>query len=210
MEVLEGQALFREGQAVLAGEVVISGVVDLKEPQYATVDAGQRLVHARGNVWASTYRTLEACIPLEADTKVYTGEEETVWSLTILGRTVNFFGKGSISTAGYDKMTTTHILTLPGGREMPLALVKTEYRAYETQPAAIQTAAAQALLEERLLERLEELIGEDGSVLSTSFSVREDGGLLTVTLKAQCREQIGREVTFAGQVGEIIPGTQEG
>ena len=210
VEVLEGQALFQEGQAVLAGEVVISGVVDLKEPKYATVDAGQRLVHARGNVWASTYRTLEACIPLEADTKVYTGEEETAWSLTILGHTVNFFGKGSISTAGYDKMTTTHILTLPGGREMPLALVKTEYRAYETQPAAIQTAAAQALLEERLLERLEELIGEDGSVLSTSFSVQEGSGLLTVTLKAQCREQIGREVTFAGQVGEIIPGTQDG
>ena len=210
VEVLEGQALFQEGQAVLAGEVVISGVVDLKEPQYATVDAGQRLVHARGNVWASTYRTLEACIPLEADTKVYTGEGETTWALTVLGHTFNFFGKGSISTAGYDKMTTTHILTLPGGREMPLALTETEYRAYETQSAAIETAAAQALLEERLLERLEELIGEDGSVLSTAFSVREGDGLLTVTLKARCREQIGREVTFAGQVGEIIPGTQTG
>ena len=210
VEVLEGQALFREGQAVLAGEVVISGVVDLKEPQYATVDAGQRLVHARGNVWASTYRTLSACIPLEADAKAYTGEEETVWGLTVLGHTFNFFGKGSISTAGYDKMTTTHILTLPGGREMPLALTETEYRAYETQSAAIETAAAQALLEERLLERLEELIGEDGSVLSTVFSVREGDGLLTVTLKARCREQIGREVTFAGQVGEIIPGTQTG
>lgn len=210
VEVLEGQALFQEGQAVLAGEVVISGVVDLKEPQYATVDAGQRLVHARGTVWASTYRTLEACIPLEAQTKVYTGEEETAWSLVILGHTFNFFGKGSISTVGYDKMTTTHILALPGGREMPLALVKTEYRAYETQSAAIQTAAAQALLEERLLARLKECIGEDGSVLSTAFSVREGGGLLTVTMKAQCREQIGREVTFAGQVGEIIPGTQEG
>ena len=210
VEVLEGQALFREGQAVLAGEVVISGVVDLKEPQYATVDAGQRLVHARGNVWASTYRTLSACIPLEADAKAYTGEEETVWGLTVLGHTFNFFGKGSISAAGYDKMTTTHILTLPGGREMPLALTETEYRAYETQSAAIETAAAQALLEERLLERLEELIGEDGSVLSTAFSVREGDGLLTVTLKARCREQIGREVTFAGQVGEIIPGTQTG
>ena len=208
VEVLEGQALFREGQAVLAGEVVISGVVDLKEPQYATVDAGQRLVHARGNVWASTYRTLSACIPLEADAKAYTGEEETVWGLTVLGHTFNFFGKGSISTAGYDKMTTTHILTLPGGREMPLALTETEYRAYETQSAAIETAAAQALLEERLLERLEELIGEDGSVLSTAFSVREGDGLLTVTLKAQCREQIGRESVFDGRVGEILPGTQ--
>ena len=126
VEVLEGQALFREGQAVLAGEVVISGVVDLKEPQYATVDAGQRLVHARGNVWASTYRTLEACIPLEAQTKVYTGEGETAWALTVLGHTFNFFGKGTISAAGYDKITTTHILTLPGGREMPLALTETE------------------------------------------------------------------------------------
>ena len=107
-------------------------------------------------------------------------------------------------------MTTTNILTLPGGREMPLALVKTEYRAYETQSAAIQTDAAQALLEDRLLERLEGLIGDDGGVLSTTFSVREGDGLLTVTLKARCREQIGREVTFAGQVGEIIPGTQTG
>ena len=47
-------------------------------------------------------------------------------------------------------------------------------------------------------------------MLSTVFSVREGDGLLTVTLKARCREQIGREVTFAGQVGEIIPGTQTG
>ena len=210
VEVLEGQALFQEGQAVLAGEIVISGAVDLKEPMYATVDAGQRLVHARGTLWASTYRTLQACIPLEAQIKVYTGAEEETWSLTVLGHTLNFFGKGSISTAGYDKMTTTHILTLPGGREMPLALVKTEYRAYETTTAAIQTDAAQAMLEERLLERLEEIIGAEGSVLSTAFSVRENSGLLTVTLKAQCREQIGREVTFAGQVGEIIPGTQSG
>ena len=208
VEVLEGQALFQEGQAVLAGEIVISGVVDLKEPLYATVDAGQRLVHARGNLWATTYRTLSGCIPLEARVKVYTGASERTWSLTVLGHTLNFFGKGSISTAGYDKMTTTHILTLPGGREMPLALVETEYRAYETTAAAIQTGAAQAMLEEQLLGRLEELIGEEGSVLSTSFSVREEGGMLTVTLKARCREQIGREVTFDGQVGEIIPGTQ--
>ena len=208
VEVLEGQALFREGQAVLAGEVVISGVVDLKEPRYATVDAGQRLVRARGSVWASTNRTLEARIPLEAQSKVYTGETETRWSLAALGHTFNFFGKGSISTSGYDKMTTTHILTLPGGREMPLALVETEYRAYQLRPAAIQLTAARSLLEDRLLERLDEVIGADGSVLSTAFSVREEGGMLAVTLKARCREQIGREVTFDGQVGEIIPGAQ--
>lgn len=208
VEVLEGQALFREGQAVLAGEIVISGAVDLKEPQYAAVDAGQRLVHARGEVWAVTHRTLAACIPLEAQVKVYTGEEERRWSLSLLGRSVNFFGKASISSSGYDKMTTTHILTLPGGREMPLVLVETEYRAYETAAAPVRADAARAMLEERLLERLTALIGAEGSVLSTAFSAEEEDGMLTVTLTAQCREQIGRESVFDGRVGEILPGTQ--
>ena len=208
VEVLEGQALFREGQAVLAGEIVISGAVDLKEPQYAAVDAGQRLVHARGEVWAVTHRTLAACIPLEAQVKVYTGEEERNWSLSLLGRSVNFFGKASISSSGYDKMTTTHILTLPGGREMPLVLVETEYRAYETAAAPVRADAARAMLEERLLERLTALIGAESSVLSTAFSAEEEDGMLTVTLTAQCREQIGREAVFDGRVGEILPGTQ--
>ena len=208
VEVLEGQALFREGQAVLAGEIVISGAVDLKEPQYAAVDAGQRLVHARGEVWAVTHRTLAACIPLEAQVKVYTGEEERRWSLSLLGRSVNFFGKASISSSGYDKMTTTHILTLPGGREVPLVLVETEYRAYETAAAPVRADAARAMLEERLLERLTALIGAEGSVLSTAFSAEEEDGMLTVTLTAQCREQIGREAVFDGRVGEILPGTQ--
>lgn len=210
LEVLDGQAVFREGEAVLRGEVVISGTMDLREPEYSAVDAGQRLVHARGNVWARTYRTLTAQIPLEAQVKRYTGEEETQWSLLVLGRTVNFFGRGGVFSEGYDKIVETHPLTLPGGRVMPLALRRTEYRAYVTEPAALNAGAARSMLEERLLERLDALIGEDGEVLDTVFTVREEDGMLAVTLRAECREQIGREVPFAGSVGELIPGTSSG
>ena len=105
-------------------------------------------------------------------------------------------------------MTTTHILPLPGGREMPLVLVETEYRAYETAAAPVRADAARAMLEEGLGERLTALIGAEGSVLSTAFSAEEEDGMLTVTLTAQCREQIGREAVFDGRVGEILPGTQ--
>lgn len=201
MEVLDGQSAFQEGDAVLQGEVVISGVVDLKEPQYATVDAGQRLVHARGNVWARTFRTLSAEIPLEARVKQYTGRTATSWDLVALGRTVNFFGGASNFLSGYDKMTTTHSLTLPGGRVMPLALRKTEYREYETATAALRPGAAREMLEQSLLERLARLVGEDGEILTTAFQAREEDGVLVVTLKAECREQIGREVAFEGSVG---------
>ena len=48
-------------------------------------------------------------------------------------------------------------------------------------------------------------MGEDGEVVQVSFAAREAEGILTVTAKAECREQIGREVTFEGTVGETTP-----
>lgn len=205
MEVLEGQPNFQEGDAVLSGEVVISGIVDLKEPMYATVDAGQRTVHARGNVWARTWRVLEAEIPLEAPVKSYTGEKVVSWTLVVLGRSMNIFGKGGISQPGYDKITTTHTLTLPGGQAMPLSLRRTECRAYETVSAPLDWAAAEDMLKERLAARLKALAGEDGEIVETEYTAREADGMLIVTLKAECREQIGRERPFAGRVGDTTP-----
>ena len=55
-------------------------------------------------------------------------------------------------------------------------------------------AAAQVLLEQRLEERLTQLIGEDGTVQSLQFAAQVENGLLQVTLVAECREEIGREV----------------
>lgn len=206
MEVLEGQPLFQEGDTVLAGEILISGVIDVPEPQYADTDLGTRITHAMGNVWARTWRTMEARIPLEAQVKRYTGEEVTRYSLGILDRRLNFYGNSGISLDKYDKITSSHSLTLPGGRVMPLVLRVERYRGYATEPVALDAEAARTLLEERLLERLDGLVGEDGEVLRTDFTVREENGILVVTLLAECREQIGRVVEFEGQVGHILPG----
>ena len=45
-----------------------------------------------------------------------------------------------------------------------------------------------------------------GEVLHTDLVTREEGGRLTVTLLAECREEIGRTVKREGDVGRI-PGT---
>ena len=66
-------------------------------------------------------------------------------------------------------------------------------RAYEISAVGVDRDAAQALLEDQLLKQLEQKIGEDGEVLSTQFSVRENGQMLEVSLRAECREEIGRE-----------------
>ena len=47
-----------------------------------------------------------------------------------------------------------------------------------------------------------ETVGADGQVLSTQYSARVHGGMLEVTLTAECREEIGTEVPG----GREIPG----
>lgn len=206
IEALEGISCFKEGDAVMAGEVLISGIVDIQEPAWSETDLGVRVVHAMGSVWARTFRTLQAEIPLEAQVKQYTGERETRISLSIFGARLNFYGNSGISMDKYDKITNTHSLTLPGGQVMPLALVAETCRGYETTAVPLDQVAAEDLLRDSLERRLLDLIGAEGSVVKTDYAARVESGVLVVTLTAECEEQIGRVVEFEGALGVNPPG----
>ena len=62
-----------------------------------------------------------------------------------------------------------------------------------SRPSRKRRTAAQTLLENSLKKELERLIGEGGQVLSVHTAARAAGGLLNVTLTAECEEEIGQE-----------------
>lgn len=189
-----GDAVVQEGDIVAAGETLISGLVTLEPPLYSDLPNRYYQIHARGRVWARTWRTVTAVIPLEAAVKTAAGEDRHTWSLDFMGRRVEIFGNSSISYPVYDKITTVRPLTLPGGVVLPLSLQTEQYRAWELETAEVDLTAAQTLLEEQLARRLAHLVGEDGAVETVAFTSRVESGLLQVTAQAQCREEIGIEV----------------
>ena len=202
LEVMSGQAVVQEGDTVVKGEMIISGVIDLQEPRYSEADFGTLTVRAAGRVYARTWHVLSAVIPLETDVKEYTGEEFSRWSLTIFDHRLQFYKNGGISYDRYDKIKNTKILTLPGGREMPLALTKETMREYDVCTVPINVDAGEELLRARLEERLTELLKPNGGeIRKTEFTAVRKDGLLTVTLIAECSEEIGKTMEFEGEVG---------
>ena len=199
-----GDSLVEPGDTVAAGDVLISGTVTLEPPLYSDAPERYYQVHARGRVWARTWRTLTAAIPLEAQVKEYTGREKSAWAVQLFGRRVEIFGTTSISWSEYDKITTVRQAALPSGDPLPLSLVRETAREYVPRTVQVDREAARALLEEELLARLEEQIGPDGTVSAYQCTARETGGRLEVTLTAECREEICAE-----QPGRPLPPSGE-
>ena len=193
VEPEQGDAVVEEGNVVAKGDVLISGIVTMEPPKYSALPNRYYQTHARGRVWARTWRFLTAAIPLETEVKDYTGAEKSVWSVNIFGQRIKIFGNTSISWSRYDKMTTVRQAALPGGEALPLSLSCETVREYTARTVEVDRDAAQALLEEQLNTQLAALIGEDGQVENTQFSARVSGGRLEVTLTAQCLEEIGEE-----------------
>lgn len=190
VQATRGQQLVEKGNTVAAGDTLIGSWVDFVEPEGSTIDMGGMTVRATGKVWARTWHTLKASLPLTAGAKEYTGREKTRWSVEILGRTAKISPGGGISYERYDKITKYHTPALPGDRVLPISLRREVCREYTLTEAPIDGSKGEVILRNALEERLAAL-AEQGEVLKTDWSVQEQNGLLVVTLLAECEQEIG-------------------
>lgn len=190
VQATRGQQLVEKGDTVAAGDTLIGSWVDFVEPEGSAIDLGGMTVRATGKVWARTWHTLRASIPLNASAKEYTGRERTHWSLEILGRNVKIFPGGGISYERYDKITKYHTPALPDGRELPISLRREVCREYTMAESPIDVEKGEVILRAALEEQLAARV-DKGDVLKTDWSVQEQNGLLVATLLAECEQEIG-------------------
>ena len=129
--------------------------------------------------------------------------EKTALSVIFGKKRVKFYGNSSIEGRNYDKITNTEFLTL-ADYALPIGLTTITLREYTLEETSLDTEDASARLEQALMCRLEQVMAaHDGTVLRTDVVTRVYDGKLTVTLLAECEEQIGKTVVRPGETGRI-------
>ncbi|MBQ7801806.1 MAG: sporulation protein YqfD [Oscillospiraceae bacterium] len=177
----KGNLLCTVGQAVQAGEVLISGFTDCGLTVTAT--------RAEGEILAQTRRTLTTVTPSEHLIRCEEQSQRTKYSLILGKKRINFYKGSGIWDATCGKMYTEYHLTLPGGFQLPVTLVKEVYTSYDL--SASETEEAEARLAEFAEEHLRQVMVA-GTIVSADHVLTAEDGLYRLTGDYACIEMIGK------------------
>ena len=120
-----GNVLCKVGQAVKAGQVLVSGYTDCGISIKATA--------AEAEVYAQTKHSLEVKSPLNRIVRQQQTKKKTNYSIIIGKKLIKLYKDSGISDTGCVKIYSEQYLTLPGGFQLPIALVSEEQIAYTTE-----------------------------------------------------------------------------
>ncbi|MBR3640869.1 MAG: sporulation protein YqfD [Oscillibacter sp.] len=186
VRTLSGKAAVAAGSSVTRGQLLISGVRD-------TETFGSRLLRGCGSVEGRTWYRLTTNVPLRASALRETGRTFTGYSLVFGTHRIKFFSNSSIAGEKCDKITKRTPLTV-FSVPLPLAVEKEQYRFFETETTEISEKEAQARAEDILSAILRDEVTPFGEIEKTETTARRRGDVLTVTLTAECREELGVSV----------------
>ena len=108
-----------------------------------------------------------------------------------MGQRMKFYQNSSVPYEKYDIITHLRSWTPVEGKTLPILWETTTYREYTLTERQLDPGQAEQLLRDALEESLLASL-DQGKVLQKDFTVSREGDVLSVTLLAQCDEQIGR------------------
>ena len=181
--VIKGNAICTVGQAVKAGQKLISG--------YTDCGLSIRACRAEGEVFARTERAVSVVALSEYNLQTPKNMELRKYSVVIGKKRINLYKDSGILESTCDKMVLENCLTLPGGFILPVTLV-TEVWSYNDQSI---TAVDPNLLSVQLGEFASAYVNGQmiaGRILSVDETVATEDGIISLEGKYACHEMIGR------------------
>ena len=182
MRVYQGAPLVTVGDAVVAGETLVSG-------EMPSEVGDTRYVRASAEIRARTWYEMSASAPLE-----YSGLEQsdcrTRWALVIGDKRINFYLGSTQTPTGCGKIITEYPLAWEGVFTLPVTLVREQTLEYDSAAAAEDEEELSGRLEAVLRSTLERELSGRGEILDAQFTSSASDGRLVVTMRAECMEDI--------------------
>lgn len=182
--VASGNPLCVEGQAVRAGEVLVSGYTDCGIKIQAT--------RAKAEIFAQTLRQLTVKTPLDYKQKGDLYQTSLKFSLILGKKRINFSKDSGISPPTCDKMYSQYYCVLPGGFQLPIAVAVEQcyFRKTDTITAASQISqvCAEEFVQDYLVEQM-----LCGKILGKLEQAEVVDRVYTLKGSYVCLEMIGRE-----------------
>lgn len=166
-DALSGSSSVAKGDTVIKGQLLVSAFVEKRT-------GGYLLKGARGNVWAITKRSYVVTVPLEYNEKRYTGNSQTSYTFSFLGREIgvnNLFNHKYESADSYEYVENLNLLgkiVLPVQMKRQTVSEYTVGKVRRTEKEALQKA--QKMAKERLGEDSPDFVLAD---ISESYTVED-------------------------------------
>lgn len=181
--VTKGTQICTVGQAVRAGQVLVSGYTDCG----ICIQAGP----SEGEIYAQTERSVRSVIPLQRQNQTAKGAEDKKYALIIGKKRINFYKGSGISGTTCDKMYEEYYITLPGGFALPVSIMVETVRYCETAETEWSEEAALSASDEFHRRYLKSIMAA-GSILDGEQRHTCLNGLLILEGNYACEEMIGQ------------------
>lgn len=180
--VTRGNGLVTPGQAVQAGQTLISGYTDCGISIEAT--------RAEGEILAQTSRALTVKTLSQRQVRACEQEKNVNYSLIIGKKRINFFKGSGISEGSCVKMYSKYVLTLPGGFQLPVALIKETVVACDLKVSEVEEETVKTELSDfaEKYMRSQMIAG----TITERFETLQKTDAYCMTGRYACQEMIGR------------------
>ena len=181
--VERGSGMCRVGEAVKAGQVLISGYTDCGLSIQAT--------QASGEVYASTVHNLTAVTPSDWTVRGDCRDKFIKISFIFGKKRINLFQSSGIFHTGCVKMYDEYDLTLPGGFSLPVTLCVEVWQSFDGSVLAASSDSTHLLLSGFSKSYLTDQMVA-GQILSGSEVTEAGDGVIRLYSVYACREMIGQ------------------
>ncbi len=179
----DGTANVKVGDTVSVGDVLINGWMEGKY-------TGIRYVHAKGEIEARVWYTMNKTIPYTTTEKQYTGNMEINYGIKMNNFKINF-PKGVSKFEFYDTIETENKIKLFSNFYLPISVVKTTYQQYEETEKTYSVEEAKNLGIQEIEKELENQIENKENIVNKHINTYEHEDSIDIYITYEVQETIG-------------------